>query len=140
MKKQFLIILLTAVTGLIGCSHKEELVKPVSVSKPRPQVSLNADASAAPEAPLAADSSPAVADIPRKPITAEESQSILQRDEQAQNELNQALQAFQKTHGNVPSDIHELVVAKLIHSVPTPPQGGVYVIDPQAKAIVWTRQ
>lgn len=129
-----------------GCGSKEH-INTVALKAAAAHTSLRsaAEAEASVPPPLGADNKntampvePVVA--PKVFMTAEDSESILQRDERAQNELNQALRAYQKSRGAVPGDVRELVAAKLIACVPVPPQGGRYIIDADSQAIVWTRQ
>lgn len=54
--------------------------------------------------------------------------------------LKQAIQMFQVEEGRWPRDLNELVTAKLIPQIPTPPPGMKLVYDPATGEVKMVRQ
>lgn len=55
-------------------------------------------------------------------------------------QLNNALHSYLEMKGRMPHEINELAAAKLVPSVPAPPPGKKYAIDPQKLEVLLISQ
>lgn len=138
MKKSLLLLGLAAAVTVTGCSRKHASHPLNSVTAQAIRVLPRLDTSIATDA-LPPSGSTAAVEVSLKVTNSDEDRRLLQDDDSFQNVLNQAVQKYQAAHGSLPQDLHELVQARLIASIPTPPQGGRYAVNPQTQAVVWSR-
>lgn len=117
--KKTLGITLVAASLLSGCSKETPAPAPVTAPPPKPAAAIDVPAPSV------------LGSAPREITPMEQSQAAY---------LTLQLQEYSAKHGKVPTDLGELVAAKMLPKMPVAPQGFRYEIDAKNRQVVLVRQ
>jgi hypothetical protein len=121
---------LVSTSLLIGCGKKT----PKETAPPPPAEASAPQTEPAPPPPGEATAAPAEAT--EGPAQAS---NLNPMDYSNASGLTLMVQEYYGKHGRVPKDLNELVAAKMLLKVPTPPPGTKYVIDAKRRQVVIVR-